>query len=76
MNDPSNRKVVELLNDKLFYNEHSEHSYFTYLEYVETPIGDYVKYMGQYLWDSENDLREWIAEDEQESLAGVLRKRN
>jgi hypothetical protein len=63
-----NKDVVAKLNDKLFYSELSEHCYFSYLEYVETPIGDYIKYMGNYLWDSENDPRDWINDDEQEPL--------
>jgi len=64
------QKVVKHINNKLFdecsIKEVDSH-YFSYLEYTETPIGDYVKWMGQYLWDSENDNREWI-NDEQEDL--------
>lgn len=69
------RKVVKEINDKLFMDSTEkliEHDYFTYLEYVETPIGDYIKYLGQYIWDSENDYREWLDEDNQEPLEKYL----
>ena len=64
-------KAVQEINDKLFMDcteKLVESDYFWYLEYVETPVGDYIKYMGQYIWDSENDYREWIDEDNQEPL--------
>ena len=49
------REVVQHLNDKLFSEcPLFESDYFQYLEYIETPIGNYIKYMGNYLWDSEN----------------------
>lgn len=44
------RKVVKEINDKLFMDcteKLVESDYFWYLEYVETPVGDYIKYMGQ-----------------------------
>lgn len=67
------RETVRDINDILFEKSKLyEHDYFVYLEFIETPIGDYVKYMGNYLWDSENDSREWIAEDEQEPLEDYL----
>ena len=28
--------------------------------------------MGQYIWDSENDYRDWVDEDNQESLEDYL----
>lgn len=68
------REIVKDLNDKLFGSDAYEHDYFQYLELVETPIGDYVKYMGCYLWDSENDYRDWIGEEEQEPLKEFLIK--
>ena len=70
----SYRETVARINEKMFYSELSEHCYFKYLEYVETPSGDYVNYMGNYLWDSENDPREWVNDDEQESLESYLIK--
>ena len=66
------RQVVVELNEVLFGSEYYEHDYFQYLELVETPIGDYVKYMGCYLWDSENDYREWINDNEQISIRDHL----
>lgn len=69
------RKVVKEINDKLFMDSTEklvESDYFWYLEYVETPVGDYIKYMGQYIWDSENDYREWIDEDNQKPLENYL----
>lgn len=64
------QQIVKNINNKLFDEckiQDVESDYFNYLEYVETPIGDYVKWMGQCLWDSENETREWI-NDEQEDL--------
>lgn len=68
------KTVVKLLNDTLFDSNSAEHDYFWFLEYVETPIGDYIKYCGQVIWDSENDYREWMSEDEQEDLKTYLVK--
>lgn len=57
------KKVVNELNEHIF--EISEDvDYVLWLEYCETPIGDYVKYAGQYIFDSENDYRPYIDEDE------------
>lgn len=70
MNDV--KQIVKELNDILFMSTLHEHDYFSYLEYVETPTGDYIKYMGNYLWNSENDHREWVAEDDQEPLEDYL----
>lgn len=67
------QKVVNEINEKLFNDPVSETDYFRYLEYTTTPIGDFVKYMGHFIWDSENDYREWI-DDEQEPLEGYLVK--
>lgn len=67
------RKIVDGLNHKLFTESKlNEQDYFQFLEFVETPTGDYIKYMGNYLWDSENDYREWISDDEQESVESYL----
>ncbi len=69
------RKAVKEINDKLFMDctqQLVEADYFWYLEYVETPVGDYIKYMGQYIWDSENDYREWVDEYNQEPLETYL----
>ena len=65
--------TVKLLNNTLFgecklYDE----DYFQYLEYVETPTGDYIKYMGNYLWDSENSPH--FEEDDSETLEYFLYK--
>lgn len=65
------KKAVDQLNNKLFEME-CEHDYFTYLEYVETPIGCYINFQGQSLWDSENDPRQWVNDDEQEPLEDFL----
>lgn len=66
--------VVNELNDKLFNSTYNEHDYFVYLECVESPVGTYVKFADHYLWDSENDYREWIDEEEQEPLSEYLVK--
>lgn len=56
-------KIVSELNESIF--EVSENLLYTlYLEYISTPIGDYIKYAGQYIWDSENEYREWVDYDE------------
>ncbi len=54
------QEVVYDINNKLLMEAESEADYFGYLEFVSTPVGDYIKYMGQCIWDSENDYREWI----------------
>lgn len=51
------KQIVKELNDKLFMSELHDQDYFWYLEYTETPIGDFIKYYGQVIWDSENDYR-------------------
>lgn len=64
------QKVVKYINNKLFDEcsiKDVDSHYFNYLEYTETPVGDYIKWMGQCLWDSENETREWV-DDEQEDL--------
>lgn len=67
-------EIVKEMNEALFHSECAEHDYMHYLELVQTPIGDYVKYMGCYIWDSENDYRDYILDengdpiDEQEPL--------
>lgn len=68
------QKVVNEINDKLFNDAVSETDYFRYLEYTSTPIGNFVKYMGHFIWNSENDYREWIDDDNQEPLEGYLIK--
>lgn len=65
-------KVVEEINEAIFEADITPEDYVRYLELVKSPIGDYVKYMGCYLWDSENDYREWINDDEQQSLKVYL----
>lgn len=50
-------KIVKEMNEAIFYSNVSEHNYCRYLELVQTPIGDYVKYAGHFIWDSENDYR-------------------
>lgn len=67
------REVVQHLNDKLFSEcTLFESDYFQYLEYIETPIGDYIKYMGNYLWDSENDCRQYDSMGNLQSLKNFL----
>lgn len=65
-------KVVEEMNEAIFAAEIVPEDYVRYLELIRTPIGDYIKYMGCYIWDSENDYREWINDDEQEPLKAYL----
>lgn len=66
------QEVVYDINNKLLMEAESEADYFSYLEFVSTPIGDYIKYMGCCIWDSENDPREWIDEYNRESLEAYL----
>lgn len=74
MNDV--KQIVKELNDKLFMSTLHEHDYFWYLEYTETPTGDFIKYYGQIIWDSENDYRERVedTDDQQEDMKGYLIK--
>lgn len=60
------RKIVKEINEKLFMSSMSEHDYMSYLELVESPIGDYIKYMGNFIWDSENDCREYLKDEDGE----------
>lgn len=70
------KQIVKELNDKLFMSELHEHDYFWYLEYTETPIGDFIKYYGQIIWDSENDYRDWVeyTDDQREDMKTYLIK--
>lgn len=56
-------KVVEEINEAIFHSENSEHEYVWYLEHVKTPIGDYIEFYGQRLWDSDNDYREYVYDE-------------
>lgn len=60
-------KVVEELNDSVFCIS-EEFPYTLWFEHVSLPVGDYIKYAGQYIYDSENDDRPWINDDEQQDL--------
>jgi hypothetical protein len=73
------KKVVDAMNDAIFMSDHSDHEFTDYFQYSETPIGSYVKFMGFYVWDSENDYREWLVDpetleetEEREALATYL----
>lgn len=56
-------EVVKEINEHIF--EISEDvDYVLWLEHVVLPVGEYVKYAGQYIFDSENDYREYIDYDE------------
>jgi len=70
------KQIVKELNDKLFMSDSHEYDYFCYLEYTETPIGDFIKYYGQVIWDSENDYREYAedTDDQREDMKGYLIK--
>lgn len=67
------QKIVNGINEKLFNEPISDMDYFRFLDLTCTPSGDFIKYMGHFIWDSENDYREWI-DDEQEPLEGYLIK--
>ena len=58
------KKDVDAMNDAIFMSDHSDHEYTAYFQYSETPIGSYVKYMGFFVWDSENDYRAWLVDPE------------
>lgn len=66
--------IIKILNYKLFESDYYEHDYFSYLKYVESPIGDYIEYMGHCIWDSENDYRDRIDDETQEPLDTYLIK--
>lgn len=70
------KQIVRELNDKLFMSDSHEHDYFCYLEYTETPIGDFIKYFGQVIWDSENDYRDYDknTDDGREDMRSYLIK--
>ena len=67
------QEAVDNINEKLFEDPISDSLYFRYLELTRTPSGDFIKYMGLFIWDSENDYREW-ADDAQEPLEQYLVK--
>ena len=67
------QKIVNDINEKLFNEPISDMDYFRFLELTCTPSGDFINYMGHFIWDSENDYREWV-DDEQEPLEGYLIK--
>ena len=66
------RDVVKEMNDNLLFSNACEDDNFQYLEYVETPMGDYVKWYGVILWDSENDYRDVVDGGDKEDLKGFL----
>ena len=70
------KQIVKELNDKLFMSTLHDQDYFWYLEYTETPIGDFIKYYGQTLWDSENDYRAEVegSDDGREDIKTYLIK--
>lgn len=52
-------EVVKEINEHIFeISEDAE--YVLWLEHVILPVGEYVKYAGQYIFDSENDYREYV----------------
>lgn len=57
-------KIVEEINEAIFEADITPEDYVRYLELVNTPIGGCIKYMGCYIWDSENDYREYVKDDE------------
>lgn len=67
------QEAVDNINEKLFEDSISDSLYFRYLELTCTPSGDFIKYMGLFIWDSENDCREWV-DDVQEPLEQYLIK--
>ena len=67
------QEAVDDINEKLFGDPISDSLYFRYLELTCTPSGDFIKYMGLFIWDSENDCREWV-DDVQEPLEEYLIK--
>lgn len=55
-------KVIEELNEYVFDLSEGR-DYVLWFEHVCLPIGDYVKYAGQYIFDSENDYRPYVDEE-------------
>jgi len=64
-------EAVKQINDTLFNSKYHYYDYFSYLECIETPIGEYVKYCGHFIWDSENDYRDSV-DGELEDLKDYL----
>lgn len=58
------KKVVDEMNEAIFMSDHHDHKFTDYFQYYETPIGDCVKFMGFFIWDSENDYREYLVDPE------------
>lgn len=68
-------QIVTDLNDRLFEQINlDEHDYFAsgFLELVESPIGNYIRYMGNTLWWGEFDSRGWDEENELQPLEEFL----
>lgn len=58
------RRIVNEMNDTIFMSSDEVQDYISYLELTEPPIGDYIKFSGHYIWDSENDFRDYIVDGE------------
>lgn len=65
------KKVVDELNEAVF-TALEDRPYCLWFELVELPVGEYIKFAGQYLWDSENDDRPWIDDDNRQDLKEYL----
>lgn len=66
-------KVVQELNEHIF--EISENFEYTlWFEHISLPVGDYVKYAGQYIFDSENDYRPYTEDEDGEEVQQDLKE--
>ena len=63
------KEMVDALNNKLCNHSVSDAMQFQYLEFIETPIGDYIKYMGQCIWYSED--WPWYKDEVWDNVADV-----
>lgn len=64
------RQVVETINLAiLVHHENIEHDYTALLEFCEVGyLGCAIKWAGRIIWSSENDLRDYDENDDQEPL--------
>jgi hypothetical protein len=65
------KEMVDALNNKLFHHIVSDAMNFQYLEFIETPSGDHIKYMGVWIWYSEEWYWSNDIEDEVSAVVSV-----
>lgn len=63
------KEMVDALNNKLCNHNVSDAMNFRYLEFIETPSGDYIKYMGVWIWSSEDSVSGDVNDVQQEVIS-------